>query len=41
MKPDAKRKSLLRATLDLEEQKLIVLWREFVWAPDQQNSGTF
>jgi AAA domain len=31
VKPDAKRKALLRATLDLEEQKLIVLWREYVW----------
>ena len=41
VKPDAKRKALLRATLDLEEQKLIVLWRAFVWVPDKQNSGTF
>jgi len=29
--PSAKRKALLRATLDLEEMKLIVLWREYVW----------
>ena len=28
--PSAKRKALLRATLDLEEMKLIVLWREYV-----------
>src|SRR5262249_2817835 len=31
VKPDAKRKALLRATLELEEAKLIVLWREYVW----------
>jgi hypothetical protein len=30
-KQEAKRKALLRATLDLEEAKLIVLWREYVW----------
>jgi hypothetical protein len=33
VKQDAKRKALLRATLDLEERKLIVLWREYVWPP--------
>jgi hypothetical protein len=33
-KQDTKKKALLRATLDLEEQKLIVLWREFVWVRD-------
>jgi hypothetical protein len=30
-KQDTKKKALLRATLDLEEAKLIVLWREYVW----------
>jgi hypothetical protein len=30
-KQDTKKKALLRATLDLEQDKLIVLWREFVW----------
>ena len=30
-KQDTKKKALLRATLDLEEAKLIELWREYVW----------
>ena len=43
VKADAKRKALLRATLDLEEQKLIVLWREFAWVARgiQTNAGWF
>jgi hypothetical protein len=41
VKPDAKRKALLRATLDLEQEKLIALWHEFVWVRDKQDSGTF
>jgi hypothetical protein len=28
---------LLRATLDLEEAELIVLWREYVWLRDKRN----
>jgi len=30
-KQDTKKKALLRATLDLEQDRLIVLWKEFVW----------
>jgi AAA domain len=36
-KQDTKKKALLRATLDLEELKLIELWREFVWLSDQRD----
>jgi hypothetical protein len=36
-KLNTKQKALLRATLDLEEQKLIVLWREFVWIKAQED----
>jgi hypothetical protein len=34
-KMDTKKKALLRATLDLEELKLIELWNEYVWVRDQ------
>jgi AAA domain len=37
-KQDTKKKALLRATLDLEEAKLITLWREFVWLPDKRDT---
>jgi len=37
-KQDTKKKALLRATLDLEEAKVIVLWRNYVWV---RWSGTF
>jgi hypothetical protein len=36
-KQDTKKKALLRATLDLEQAGLIVLWREFVWLSDQRD----
>jgi hypothetical protein len=36
-KLNTKQKALLRATLDLEEMKLIVLWREFVWIAGQED----
>jgi hypothetical protein len=39
VKQDAKRKALLRATLDLEEQKLITLWREFAWVRERDTSA--
>jgi hypothetical protein len=38
-KLNSKQKALLRATLDLEENKLIVLWREFVWVPDKRDNS--
>jgi hypothetical protein len=34
-KQDTKKKALLRATLDLEQDGLIVLFREFVWVRDK------
>jgi hypothetical protein len=34
-KQAAKKKALFRATLDLEQQGLIVLWREFIWVGDK------
>jgi len=37
-KQDTKKKALLRATLDLEEMKLIVLWREFVWLRGERDT---
>ena len=37
-KQDTKKKALLRATLDLEAEKLIVLWREFVWVADKRDN---
>jgi hypothetical protein len=41
-KQDTRKKALLRATLELEADKLIVLWREYVWVRnDRQNAGTF
>jgi hypothetical protein len=33
-KPATKRQALLRATLDLEEASIIVLWKEYVWLRD-------
>jgi len=38
-KQDTKKKALLRATLDLEEERLIVLWREYVWVRDERDKG--
>jgi hypothetical protein len=34
-KQATKKKALLRATLDLEQAKLIVLWREWIWVEDK------
>jgi hypothetical protein len=38
-KQDTKKKALLRATLDLEEAKLIELWREYVWVRDKRDKS--
>jgi hypothetical protein len=38
-KQDTKKKALLRATLDLEEAKLIDLWREYVWVRDKRDKS--
>jgi hypothetical protein len=38
-KQDTKKKALLRATLDLEQERLIVLWREYVWVRDERDKG--
>jgi AAA domain len=37
-KQDTKKKALLRATLDLEKEGLITLWREYVWLHEKRDN---
>jgi hypothetical protein len=38
-KQDTKKKALFRAILDLEQEHLIVLWRDYVWVRDKRDKS--